>query len=102
MYVNETGDPVGDSPVMTLLELEWMQTVTDEAGAPVYVYGGRAPLVRKSPESDWNINHRYEEALFKVQPYNVVFWKKDYFDPDCAEYVVLSRPPGRFYNAKQI
>ena len=75
--------------------------VTDEAGARVSVYGGRAPLVRKNPESDWNLSCRYEEALFKVQPYNVVFWGKNYFDPNCQEYVVLARPAGRLYDPKK-
>jgi hypothetical protein len=100
LYVDEKQQPVDDSPVMALLEVEWMEAVKDEDGVQVTAYSGRSPVLRKNPDSDWNIHYRYEEAL-KVEPYNVIFRKRDYYDPLCEEYVGLSRNPARLFNRKR-
>jgi hypothetical protein len=85
---------------MDLLEVEWMETVKDQDGVPVTEYSGRCPVLRQNPDSDWNTHYRYEKAL-KVEPYNVILRKSDYYDPRCEEYVGLARNPARLFNRKR-
>jgi hypothetical protein len=100
LYVDAEGQPVDSSPVMTLLEVEWMEPMTDETGLPKMAYGGRVPVVGRNPDSEWNRDFRFEDGG-NVLPYNVIFRKKDWFNEECVEYVVLSRPPGRTYLKKR-
>ena len=44
LYVDAEGLSAGTSPVMTLLEVEWMGTMTDEAGLPDMACVGRIPV----------------------------------------------------------
>jgi hypothetical protein len=103
LYVGADGKPGVGSPSMTLLKVEWKETVmtADAAGnmVPKMMWSGRTPVVQSNANAEWNRQLPYMDAVH-MKPYNVVFWEKKPDIEEDRDLVVISRNPGRSFNKK--